>query len=100
MPDGTTFVLFIEGVQALSVSLYPSNSEAIQVEAFIGNPSLEGELRRRGTQVLLDYISNFAKELGYQRLWCMAPNERLRDYYEKIGFVDSGYLCYVLKKEL
>ena len=57
-------------------------------------------MRRRGTEILLEYIGQFARDLGFKRLWCMAPNERLRDYYEKIGFADSGYRVYVMKKEL
>lgn len=100
MPDGSTFVCDIDGVLALSVSVGLSNFEAAHVESFIGNPALGGETRRRGTEILLRHLEDFARGMGYKRLWCMAPNERLRDYYEKIGFADSGYRVFVLKKEL
>ena len=86
LPQESTFLVLAGNSLILSVSLILSNSAFCYAEFFIGNPDADRKLRQDGSIFLADFIRNFAHESGYQRIACFAPNARLRDYYQKLGF--------------
>lgn len=98
-PLNSTWIAEIDGVPALSVSLYLTNADVCYVENFIGNPTSVGPARREATERLLAYITRKASEFGYTRMVCLAPNEKLREYYKKIGFTETGTGLTSLVKE-
>ena len=98
IPD-TSFICEVDEVRCLFVSLILTNTKLAWVENFIGNPSLKGDIRQRATKYLLEYLESFAKAVECKRLFCMAPNEPLRDYYEKIGFKETAKV-FTLTKEI
>lgn len=86
IPRASTFILDLNGIPALSVSLIITNTSTAYVENFIGNPELKNKDRRESTPILLNHLAQVADKLGYTRLLCMAPNSKLSGYYQSIGF--------------
>ncbi len=87
MPPDSTFICLYEGMPALSVTMYLTNTpEFCMVDNFIGNPEMRGPLRRELTKELLAYVEYIAQGLGYKKIFCMASNERLASYYGELGF--------------
>jgi hypothetical protein len=89
LPVNSTFIAELSGAPALAVCLYLTNTpELAFVENFIGNPRLKGA-RRQAVKPLLDYITGFAKAMGYRRLFCMTDKESLVKHYMELGFVPT-----------
>lgn len=99
-PQMSTFIAEIDGVRALSVTLYTMSVPMGWVDNFIGEPLLRGSMRRMATRVLLQHLEEFAKALNYEKLFCMTTQERLRSYYEEMGFVVARTNVSTLIKEL
>lgn len=95
---GTTFILEEDRLPALSVSLYLTNGPFCHVDNFVGNPDMKDKKFLAG--VLLRHISLIAKDLGYQRLFCMGYKKKLVDYYESIGFNKTSDKVSTFTKEL
>lgn len=90
MPLDSSFIAEIDGVPALAVCLYLTNTpEVAYVENFIGNPELKGVSRVSASHVLLDHISKFASDLGYKRILCMTEKDVLKNHYQKLGFTKT-----------
>ncbi len=100
MPLESTFICEISKVPALCVTLYLTNSSVAYIELFIGNPDIKGPLRREAAQALVNHFQRFAREKGYTKLLCLAPNEALRRYYQKLGYTPTIDNVSVLLKEL
>lgn len=87
LPPESTFLLEMDGIPALCVSLYLTNSsEVAYIENFCGNPELDGPARRSAAPHLVKYIENFALSRGYARLFCLAHKEPLKRRYEELGY--------------
>lgn len=83
----TTWVLELAGRPALSVSLILTNvSEYCMVDNFVGNPALKGPERASASFYLLQYIEDYARTLGYRRLFCISYRSKLKELYERLGF--------------
>lgn len=86
-PADTTFVVEINQMPALSACLYLTNSPwFVHVEHLIGNPALSGDERRQALKAGLEYIEEYARRLGYHNLYCVTQPEKLKKYYESLGF--------------
>lgn len=96
-----TFVCEINRIKAVCVSLIPWEGSPIAgLEFFIGNPNLAGELRQEATRTLLEHCEMEARARGKRRLFCMAPNDALNYYYERLGFRTTCRSISTLIKEL
>lgn len=85
----TTYVLEIDGIPALSLSLFTTNAKGMcYFENFIANPNLKHE-RKGAAKELMSYVENKAKELGFERIVCFARTEKLGQYYEKLGMTET-----------
>lgn len=100
MPLESTFICEIDSVPALCVTLYLTNGPLAYIELFIGNPDKRGPLRREATQALVNHFEHFAREKGYTKLLCLAPNESLRRYYQRLGYTLTLDSVSALLKEL
>ena len=87
MPLASSFVAEIDGKPALAVAIYLTNTKAAAyVENFIGNPDMKGSDRRQAARELSDHLAKFAKERGYQCLFCMSEKDVLHKRYFELGF--------------
>lgn len=103
MPLDSSFIASIDGIPALAVCLYLTNTREISyVENFIGNPVMKSLKRREATIVLLDHITRFARDLGYKRMICMSEKPVLAQHYKSIGFTPtlSGVTTFVRSTEI
>lgn len=91
LPEDTTFVLELEGVPALCVSVYLTNCKGVAyLEHFIGNPSLKGKERQKATSLFFEAMSVFVKGCGYKRIACSTVYPKLKQYYKKLGLVPTN----------
>jgi hypothetical protein len=101
LPEDSTFIFELNDIPALSVTLYLTNCKEIcMVEHFIGNPDLSGSDRRQATIALNNFISDFAKALGYKNLVAMTANVKLQNYYQGLGYKKVSGDLPVLKREI
>lgn len=101
MMEDTSFVLEINGVPALSITVYFTNcKEVAYIENFIGNPDLEGSLRKEASQCLLNHVYKFAKDKEYKRLVCFCYKDKLVKRYEELGVVRTLSGLHSFVKEL
>ena len=90
VPEESTYVLEMDGIPALSVSLILTNiREYCYVENFIGNPELRGPKRKAASVELLKYISDIAAQRGYKKLLCLGHRPRVKARYQELGFVQT-----------
>ena len=99
IPD-TSYFVEIEGVPAIFVSTIETNIPILWVEYLIGNPDLKGPTRKEATLYCLSELTRLARESGCIRLFCMAPNDKLKSYYEKLGFSVTASFIHTLVKEV
>lgn len=101
MPEGSTYVLSIDKVPALSVSLYFTNCKAIcYVENFVGNPEMKGPKRKAAGHTLMSFIERRAKENGFTHLWGTSFRESTTKRYQEIGFTEAMKNVSSLIKEI
>lgn len=87
IPIDSTFILELNGIPTLCVSLYLTNiTEYCLVENFIGNPEIKGVERRAASHTLLRHLEHFAQDKGYKRLFCLAHKGPLKTRYSELGF--------------
>lgn len=90
MLSGSTYILEFNKTPALCVTLYLLNAKAFAiVENFIGNPEVDKKVRRELTPILLAHLEQQAREHGYNRLFCMGAKDKLKSYYQDLGFVKT-----------
>lgn len=97
----TSWILEIEGIPALSISLITTNVKGLcYLENFIGNPNLPS-LRKGCSQIIVDHAINEAKKLGFERVICFSYKDKVGKHYEKLGMTPtlSGLSSYVKEIE-
>ena len=86
LSEESTFILELDNVPALSITVYLTNSKQVSyLENFIGNPDLKGDSRRKASQIIVDAACGFAKSLGYKRILCLAQKDKLKTRYTELG---------------
>lgn len=86
----STFIVFCKDTPILSVSLILGNiTEYCTVDNFIGNPDYEGPIRHEAGFLLNAHIAEYAKNLGYKKLFCMSYREPVKRRYEELGYVKT-----------
>lgn len=89
MTPSTTFITTKASTPYLSVALFLTNTSLAWVDNLIGNPSVDKSLRRDLVKPTLDYISNYAANLGFNKLFCMSIDPRTSRRYRQLGFVET-----------
>jgi hypothetical protein len=96
----TTFIMEINNVPAYSLSLYLTNCKGLAIfENFAGNPQLKGE-RKKFAPVLVNYLEDLAKSLGYKKIMCLSMNDKLVTRYTSLGYNKTVGGLTALVKEL
>lgn len=89
LPEDSTFIVEINNKPIISVCLYLTNcKEVCYIENLIANPEFK-ENRKEYIQVLFSFLQNFAKNLGYKKLMCMAYRDALKKRYQEIGLTKT-----------
>lgn len=86
MPLESSFIAELDGVPAVAVALYLTNSIVVYAENFIGNPHLKGDNRCMSSSYLADYVAEHCKSLGYRCIFCLTEKPALVKKYEALGF--------------
>lgn len=87
MPEESSFIAEIDGVPALAVAIYLTNTpELAYIENLIGNPILKGPDRQQAMKFLVGHFCQFAKSHGHKRLLCMTEKDKLVSRYSELGF--------------
>ncbi len=82
----STYIFEIEGVPALSVTAYLTNSKGLAIlEHFVGNPELKGADRRNASAFFINLVYDTLNVLGYQYVLGFATNDKLVKRYEELG---------------
>lgn len=85
IPDGT-FVLEIDGVPSLSLTVFLTQSKKIAyLEGFISRPGIEKKIRNDLSEILWDYACQFADCRGYKTVIMYAQKPKLVERYERMG---------------
>ena len=97
----TTYLFEHEGEPVVSVSLIAPNSKEIAyLEYFIASPAFKSNKRREMSQSLIKYVEGVARDMGYNKLTCLAPNVALSEYYESFGYSPNLSGLTLLVKEI
>ncbi len=101
MIEDGTFVLEIEGVAALSLTVFLTQSKEISyLEGFVKNPLFhEFNLNKYG-QLLWDHCFKYASDKGYKRIICYCAVEKLIGIYSKFGMTLTCRNLSSLAKEI
>lgn len=99
----TSFIIENENdcINYAFISLILTNiKEYCYLENLIGNPNIEKSIRREYVQQLIKYAEYYAKSLGYKKLMCMSNTEKLKNYYQSLGYLPTidNVSCFI--KEL
>jgi hypothetical protein len=85
----TTYVC-TQGFEPIaSISLITTNANWAMLENLIAKPSLEKNLRREVTSMLVEHACKRAKQMGYQALVCMSYRPKLTERYKSHGFSET-----------
>jgi hypothetical protein len=80
VPVDSTFVLEIEGCPVLSGSVFTTNTGMALLENFIGNPEFKKQ-RKAYSKQLVDYMADYAKQKGFDRIVAITYSPKLAKYY-------------------
>ena len=97
----TSYVAEWRGEPVASISVLRTNiSEYAYLENLVSNPDYPKHDRKPVIEALVAYAEKQAKELGYKKLLCLAPNDKLSKRYEEMGYTPSLFNVTVQVKEL
>lgn len=97
VPIDSTFILEIEGQSVLSGSLFKTNTGMALLENFIGNPDFKKQ-RKAYSKQLIDYLTNYAKQQGFERVVAITYSSKLAKYYAndfKLKVTFENVICLV-----
>lgn len=100
MPFKSHFILELDNKPVMSMGLFLTNSEVAYVENFIASPDFKNYTRDIAGITLSNFIINFAKELGYKRLFCFTHHEALSKRYKQLGMENEVSGIYALTKNI
>lgn len=90
LPESSTLILEIDKVPAYCLSVYLTNcKQYAYLGNFISNNKLKIENRKEASQVLMDSVCGFARELGYKNILCMTNVSKLKERYKEMGFTPT-----------
>jgi len=86
LSEDSTYIFEIDGVPALSVTAYLTNSKGLAIlEHFVGNPELKGVDRRNASVFFINLVYDTLNALGYEYVLGFATNDKLVKRYEELG---------------
>lgn len=83
MLEDSSFIIEKKTIPVYTLTVYLTNcKEVAYLENFARNPEVKDEEAGR---LLVDYVCNFTKNLGYKRVICLTYKHKLIKQYEKYG---------------
>ena len=101
LPDnGTGGIMIQDGeVNICAGFLYTTNSSLCKIEWIISNYKVKDKLvRQKAINLLIETLSNKAKDLGFKIAFTYLLNENLIDKYKNCGFIKTTKLVEMIKK--
>ena len=87
LPEESTFICELNKVPMVAITLYLTNSkEFCMLDNFVGNPDMRGNMRSEASRIIINHAEQFAKELGYKSITCLALKDKLKEYYQSFGY--------------
>lgn len=86
MPLESTYLMEIEDVPMLSVTIFWTNASVAWADNFVANPGVPAACRKKSTSTLLQFLESLSKTRGKDRLFCMGATESTKRRYEQLGF--------------
>jgi hypothetical protein len=83
------FIIRDESIPIVAGWVYETGTPMFLLEWIVGNPDIDWEKRQEGILTLVDFCSEYSKQLGAQMLFTMIKNERLMDKIESKGFMKT-----------
>lgn len=90
MVPETSYMMLIGNKPILSVGLFLTNGPIAWIDNYIGNPDLEGSVRKECGDVLLKHLEEVAKMNCKDRMFCMSMNEKTSKRYIELGFIKTA----------
>lgn len=101
MIEDGTFVLEIENIPALSLTVFLTQSKEISyIEGFVKNPVFKGVSLEAFGSKLWEHCFQYAKEKGYNRIICYCIENKLKDKYARFGMTTTCSSLTSFVKEL
>ena len=101
LPDnGTGGIMIQDGEGNICAGfLYTTNSSLCKIEWIISNYKVKDKLvRQKAINLLIETLSNKAKDLGFKIAFTYLLNENLIDKYKNCGFIKTTKLVEMIKK--
>lgn len=101
LPQESTFICEYNNSPLLAITVYLTNSKEFCIlDNFIGNPEMTGKPRKDGSALIIEFAEQFAKDLGYRSMMCMAFKDKLKNYYQSFGYTKRFDNVATFNKEL
>lgn len=97
VPSDSTFVLEIDSKPVLAGSVFKTNTGMALLENFIGNPDFKKQ-RKAYSKQLIDHMTNYAKQEGFERVVAITYSPKLAKYYAndfKLKVAFESVVCLV-----
>ena len=94
------FMVYKRDVNICTGFLYQTNSKTAWCEFIVANKEYREKDRGEAIELLIDTISIFAKELGYNAIYTSLTHPVLISRYEKCGYVSASKNCTEMIKRL
>lgn len=97
----TSYLAEYEGIPAACLFLIMTNiKEWALLENFVANPALQGEPRKNVINRLVEHAEDEARKMGYNKVICLAPNDKLLARYTELGYTAGPLKLVAMAKEL
>lgn len=91
-------VIYKEGINICAGFLYFTNSKICWLEFIVSNPEYRSKDRTEAIQILINELSEIAKEKGFKVMFTTLKNPNLIKHYEKCGYsMGSTGTCEMVK---
>lgn len=99
MTEDGTFILEINNIPSLSMTVFKTQSSIAYFEGFIKNPNIKKNLHKEG-QILWDHCFSYAKKNGYKQVICYCMVDKLKQKYISYGMNESAKNLSAFVKEI
>lgn len=100
MPEGTSYIVEVDGVPIASMCWIMTNVRAAAYCAnFISDPQSNREIRRFAISILFDHILEEANAMGHHKLLAFGYKPKVMDRFLDMGFVPTlqGLSAFVIE---
>lgn len=90
-----------DGVDICAGFIFLTNSKTAWCEYIVSNPDMrDRELRDKAIILLINTLSEIAKDKGYKYIYTSLKNKPLIEKYQKCGYIQGSVNCTEMMKNL